>query len=102
MNPIRLAHDIARVTTWWASVPDSERRATYRPHELSRATGVPRHALPCVLDLLKWHRARRWTRINNRRVLRVLYAPPGHRVPLPLRGRPPLDVLALFALHVTD
>ncbi|WP_211160141.1 hypothetical protein, partial [Aromatoleum aromaticum] len=102
MNPLRLAHDLARVTTWWASLPDADRRTLYRPHELTRATGIPRPALPHVLEMLGWHRARRWGRNHNRRMLRVLYAPPGRRVPLPPRGRPPLDVLALFALRVTD
>lgn len=102
MNPMHLAHDLARVTTWWASQPDTARRTVYRPHEIRRATGVPRQHLPAVLEVLRWHRAQRWSRANNRRVLRVLYAPPGHRVPRPPRGRPPLDVLALFALHETN
>lgn len=99
MNPLHLARDLAAVTTWWASLPDTARRTTYRPHELSHATGVVRQHLPEVLDLLGWQRARRWTRINNHRVLRTYYAPPGLRVPFPPRGRPPLDVLAMFVLH---
>lgn len=96
MTPHRLAHDLARITTWWASLPGTERRVLYRPHEITRATGTPRQHLPHVLDLLRWHRACHWTREGGRRVRRTYYAPPGHRVPRPPRGRPPLDVLALF------
>lgn len=99
MNPLHLAHDLARVTTWWASLPDTARRKVYRPHELTRATGIPRQHLPHVLSIHGWHRAQRWGRADGTRVFRTYYAPPGHRVPRPPRGRPPIDVLALFALH---
>lgn len=97
MNPVNLAANMGAVTTWWASLSPQARRGCYRPHEIANATGVAVNSLSTVLQLLKWQRARRWVRVNNRRVLRVYYAPPGHRVPHPPRGRPPLDLIAVLA-----
>lgn len=102
MNPERFAQNLAAVTTWWAAQPPETRRTCYRPQEIQRATHVPQAHLPAVLALLGWHRASHWTRENGRRVRRVRYAPPGHRVPKPLRGRPPLDVLAFYFTNLTN
>lgn len=100
MDPLHLAHDLATVAMWWASVADNSRKSIYRPGELRAATGITPQALPHVLMLAGWQRARHWTRENNRRQFRTFYAPPGHTVPPPLRGRPSTaSVLAdLFGL----
>lgn len=95
-NPADLAHYMTSVTTWWASLPAAARKPYYRPQEIQAATGTPAVHLPPVLELLGWHRACRWGRENNRRKLRTYYAPPGRRVPTPMRGRPPLALLAAF------
>lgn len=102
MDPLTLARDMAAVTTWWASLNPEDRRTCYRPEHLQTATGITRPNLPTVLDLLGWHRAQRWTREAGRRRIRTYYAPPGHRVPQPPRGRPSINVLALLALDHSD
>jgi hypothetical protein len=87
---------LAQADTWWRRLPAQQRKPTYHPAELHRVTGIARRHLATALPLLGWHRARHWSRQDGRRVLRVLYAPPGHRVPSPARGRPPISLLDLF------
>lgn len=93
---MNLAGNLAQVSAWWESVPKAARKTTYRPVELHRGAGIPPQALPTVLVLLGWQRARHWGRQNGRRVLRVWYAPPGHRIASPARGRPPITLFDLF------
>lgn len=97
-----LASDIAAVTLWWARLDPNDRRTCYRPHELRTATGVDRKNLPHVLALLGWHRARRCTTVNGRSTQRTYYAPPGHQVPEPPRGRPTTATLIGMLLGHPD
>lgn len=98
MDPATLARFVTCITSWRAALPP-DGPTVYRPHQITSATGVPRYALPAVLAILGWHRAARWSRTNNRRVRRVYYALPGHRVPRPARGRPSIDQLAACVLN---
>lgn len=102
MDPLTLSRDMSAAALWWASLEPEQRRTCYRPAELQALTGIARANLPHVLELLGWHRAQRWTREAGRRRIRTYYAPPGHHVPKPPRGRPSLDVLALLAIERTD
>jgi hypothetical protein len=83
---------------WWQRQPPAQRQQLYRPAELTRATGIPNYHLPQVLNELGWHRTVRWTRHNGRRLKRVYYAPPGHRVPQPPRGRPTIHLDLIFGV----
>jgi hypothetical protein len=87
LAPERLAEAIARLTTWYAAQPEP-RRTAYRAEELARATGMPRLHLSQALILAGWSRAGVWQRRAGRRLCRVWYSAPGHRVPRPPRGRP--------------
>ncbi len=91
-----LAHAIAAASSWWNRLPAHKRKPAYRPAELQQATGLATRYLAASLPLLGWHRARHWSRQGGRRKLRVLYAPPGHQIPAPARGRPPITLLDLF------
>jgi hypothetical protein len=95
-SPVPLGTALAQAAAWWDRLPAQHRKPTYQPAELHRATGIARQHLATALPLLGWHRSRHWRRQNGRRVLRVTYAPPGHRVPAPPRGRPPISLLDLF------
>lgn len=87
MNPHTLADAAAKVTTWYASLPEPKPPVLTCP-ELHKGVRLPMNILCPALLLLGWKRAEVWGRRNNRRVKRVLYAPPGHRIPRPPRGRP--------------
>lgn len=88
MNPFAFASHLATVESWWAGLPTEQRKTLYRPHVLSTLTGVSRKSLPTVLHILGWDCRNVWVRRDGRRTLRTYYAPPGHRVPTPPRGRP--------------
>ena len=88
MNPHTFAMQTANVMTWWSSLPTEQRRSIYRPHDITTATSVPTQALPPVLHVLGWNARRVWVRRNGKRKIRTYYAPPGHTVPTPPRGRP--------------
>lgn len=98
MNPYNVNFWKARVRNWWHRQPPTQRHLIYRPAELSRLTGAPPPALPTVLGQLGWHRAVRWSRIAGRRVQRTYYSPPGHQVPRPRRGRPPVTLEHIFGI----
>lgn len=86
MNPARIAEICARVIAWHAARPNKAHKV-FTCTELT-TTGYTLRQLRFPLALLGWQRAEVWSRRNNRRVKRVLYAPPGHRIPRPPRGRP--------------
>lgn len=102
MNPANLAQHLAAVESWWRSLTPENRRTCYRPHELAGAAGVPLSDLPTITAVLGWHRAERWTREGGRRKLRMFYAPPGHRVPTPPRGRPSTAAILAPLLGFAD
>ena len=96
---LHLAHHSTRARTWWDSLPADARRPLYRPSALTAATGIPPTALPMALWLLGWDRGTRWTRVDGRRVQRTFWAPPGHKVPRPPRGRPSPSLAVLFGVE---
>ena len=94
---MKIAHSIAQVMHWWATVPTAGRRTSFRPHVVQRATGIAPGNLPAILMLMGWRSSRMWSRESGRRVLRVHYSPPGVQPPQARRGRPPGPLLKLFA-----
>jgi hypothetical protein len=94
--PMNLANNIVKVMSWWNTVPNAERRTAFRPRAVQRATGIAPGNLPNVLMLLGWRSSRMWSRQDGRRVLRVLYSPPGIPPLQARRGRPPVTLFDLF------
>lgn len=72
--------------------------AVFTPAQIATFVNIDARdsTLPTALQILGWHRRKVWSRKNGRRVLRVYYAPPGHKVPAPKRGRPAVNLANLL------
>ena len=95
-SPDCIAAHAAHITTWWAG--NAARRPYYTPLQLEKALGASMRALAGPMELCGWHRARVWSKRDNKRVLRVYWVAPGSRAPRPPRGRPRFDLLALLGV----
>lgn len=91
MNPLHFAEVVAHLAVWQASLRDPKPDA-FSCRQLVTATGYSMRSLHAALLLSGWHRAEIWTRHRGRRIRRVFYAPPGHKVPRPKRGRPRFSI----------
>lgn len=100
MNPTRIAATCARIVTWYATLPDPK-PTVFSCADLVKAIGCGPRTLRHALTLLGWDRASVWSRRGSRRVRPVLYAPPGHTVPRPPRGRPRFSLTDCIAITVT-
>lgn len=85
--PLTLASYAAQIVTWYARLPEAK-PSCFTCADLTTGIGLSMRQLHMPLVLLGWHRAEVWSRRCNRRIRRVLYAPPGYQVPRPTRGRP--------------
>lgn len=87
INPIHLAEIVGRITIWYSSLR-TPKPSYFNCAELTQGTGYSMSQLRLPLAMLDWSRTEVWQRIDGKRVRRVFYAPPGHHVPRPNRGRP--------------
>ena len=87
-----------RLERWWASTPQAQRHALYRPRTLADAAGIPVQSLPLITALAGWTRAARWLiGSDGRRKYRTFYAPPGAQVPSSApRGRPETSIYTIL------
>lgn len=97
-DPMKFADLMTRIALWHASleqpIPDC-----FDCRTLSNAMGTTMKHLHTPLAVLGWHRAEVWHRMEDKRVRRVYYAPPGHTVPRPPRGRPHFNLDDYVAIH---
>jgi len=81
-----ISNAVAAATCWWAG--QREHLPYYKSHQIQNGVGLHMRQLAAALRLLGWTRAKAWTRIDGRRVLRYYWVPPGGQAPRPKRGRP--------------
>jgi hypothetical protein len=91
------AHVAAKITVWHASAADGTK--CYDCPAVMAGTGLTMRQLHGPLLLLGWDRRQRWGLQDGRRVLRVWWAPPGHKVPQGYRGRPRFNLEALIPIN---
>jgi len=95
-----IAETCARIDRWYGSLA-APAPTCFTCEELCNALGAPMRSLHLPLLLLRWDCRQCWGRDPaGKRVLRVMWAPPGHRVPPPPRGRPSPDLRPIIAALV--
>ncbi len=100
MNLNRYAEVTAHLTIWYARQP-APKPTCFTCKALSDGTGYSMPLLYLPLLMSGWHRAEVWHRSGGRRVKRVYYAPPGHQVPRPPRGRPRFNLTDYVTITIS-
>ena len=100
MSPFNVAQTSARIERWYSSLLEPSHRC-FGCAELRQSIGASMVVLHLPLLILGWERRAVWTREprqlgeappgRRKRVLKVMWSPPGHKVPRPRRGRPLTD-----------
>ena len=92
--PAQLALKAANIAAWRARQMCLHNQ--YAPSELEALLGMSMRSAADALCLLGWKRVKVWSRDAYRRRLRTYWVPPGKIFHRPTRGRPRVNLSAIF------
>lgn len=95
--PRSIIQTCTAIEQWHANLPPPH-PPCFGCEDLTKGIGAAMRSLHLPLLVLGWERRLVWSRDSDthRRILRVMWAPPGQAVPRPKRGRPPIDLTPIL------